>query len=108
VPMLIGTSHDFVRVWIGPKLLFTWFETQLTLQIPDDVSVARFDGHATYLGGQGGLALGYKHAFLAVELTIAESFGSARTTVTGFDPPSHDTKISTLIVYPSIGLMLEI
>ena len=108
VPLLIGTSHDFVRVWAGPKLLLTWFETQLTLQIPNDVSVARFDGHATYLGGQAGLALGYKHAFVAVELTIAESFGSARTTVAGFNPPSHETKISTLIVYPSIGIMIEI
>jgi hypothetical protein len=108
VPVLIGTSYDFLRVWIGPKLLLTWFETQLTLQIPDDVTVARFDGHATYLGGQGGLAVGYKHAFLAIELTIAESFGSARTTVAAFATPVHETKLSTLIVYPSIGLMLEI
>jgi hypothetical protein len=108
VPLLIGTARDFVRVWMGPKLLISWFETQLRLQIPNQVSVARFDGHATYLGGQAGLALGYKHAFLAVELTIAESFGSARTTVSGFDPPSHQTTLSTLIVYPSIGVMLEI
>jgi hypothetical protein len=108
VPLLIGTSRDFVRVWLGPKLLVTWFETQLTLKIPNDLTVARFDGHATYLGGQGGVALGYKHAFFALELTIAESFGSARTTVTGFDPPAHDTRLSTLIVYPSIGFMLEI
>ena len=108
VPILMGTSYDFLRVWIGPKLLFTWFETQLTLQIPDDVTVARFDGHATYAGGQAGLALGYKHAFLAIELTIAESFGTARTTVNAFATPVHETKLSTLIVYPSIGLMLEI
>jgi len=109
VPLLIGTSRDFVRVWVGPKLLVTWFETQLTLTIPNDaVSVARFDGHVTYLGGQGGLALGYRHAFVALELTIAESFGTARTTVTGFTPPSHDTQISTLIVYPSVGIMIEI
>ncbi len=109
IPLLIGTSRDWVRVWLGPKLLLTWFETQLTLKIPNQpVTVARFDGRATYIGGQGGLAIGYRHAFIALELTIADSFGTARTTVTGFDPPSHDTKISTLIVYPSFGIMLEI
>jgi hypothetical protein len=109
VPMLIGMSNDFVRLWCGPKLLLTWFETQLTLDIPQQsASVARFDGMVTYLGGQAGVALGYRHLFVAFELTIAESFGTARTTVTGFTPPSHDTQISTLVVYPSIGLMLEI
>ena len=109
VPLLIGTSRDFVRVWMGPKLLLTWFETQMSLNIPNQaVTVARFEGQATYLGGQGGLALGYKHAFIALELTIAESFGTAHTTVTAFNPPTHDTKISTLIVYPSFGIMLEI
>jgi hypothetical protein len=109
VPMLIGTSNDFMRVWCGPKLLLTWFETQLELDIPQQaVAVARFDGMATYLGGQAGVALGYRKVFVAFELTIAESFGTARTTVAGFTPPSHDTKIETLVVYPSIGLMLEL
>jgi hypothetical protein len=108
IPLLIGTSRDFVRVWMGPKLLLTWFETQMTLTTPNDVSAARFDGHATYLGGQAGLALGYKHAFLAIELTVAESFGTARTTVTGIASPTHDTQISTLIVYPSFGVMIEL
>jgi hypothetical protein len=108
VPLLIGTAHDFFRVWIGPKLLMTWFETQLTLDIPQQISVARFDGHATYLGGQGGLALGYKHAFVAFELTIAEAYGTATASITNFAQASHTTSISTLIVYPSVGLMLEL
>ena len=109
VPLLIGTSRDFFRVWVGPKLLLTWFETQMTLSIPNqDVSVARFDGMVTYLGGQGGLALGYRKVFFAVELTIADSFGSARTTVSGFTPPSHETRVSSLIIYPSVGLMVEL
>jgi hypothetical protein len=109
LPLLIGTSRDYLRVWVGPKLLVTWFETQLTLTIPNDTAaVARFDGRVTYLGGQGGLALGYRHAFVALELTIAESFGSARASVSTFTTPSHDINISTLIVYPSIGIMIEI
>ena len=109
VPLLIGTSRDFFRVWVGPKLLMTWFQTQMTLSIPnDDVSVARFDGMVTYLGAQAGFALGYRKAFFAVELTVADSFGSARTTVSGFTPPSHETKVSSVIVYPSVGLMVEL
>ena len=82
VPLLIGTSRDFFRVWVGPKLLMTWFHTDMTLSIPNDaVSVARFDGMVTYLGGQGGFALGYRKAFFAIELTVADSFGTARTSV---------------------------
>jgi hypothetical protein len=108
VPLLIGTSHDFYRVWVGPRLMMTWIDTQLTLRIPNDVSVARFDGMVTYLGGQGGFALGYRKVFFAVELTIADSFGTAHTTVTGFSPPTHDTRVSSLIVYPSVGIMLEL
>jgi hypothetical protein len=112
VPLLIGTAHDFYRVWVGPKLLVTWFETQMTLDIPNQAAVARFDGHATYLGGQGGFALGYRHLFVAAELTIAESFGTAHASISGFSTSSlssgHDTHISTLIVYPSVGLMVEL
>lgn len=109
VPLLIGTAHDFYRVWAGPKLLMTWFETQMTLDIPNQPAVARFDGHATYVGGQGGLALGYRHLFVAAELTIAESFGTAHASISGFSTASaHDTHISTLIVYPSVGLMVEL
>jgi hypothetical protein len=108
VPLLIGTARNYMRVWCGPKLLMSWFETQMTLNIPNDVSVVRFDGMATYLGGQAGFALGYRKVFFAMELTVADSFGTARTTVAGLTPPSHDTKVSTVIVYPSVGLMVEL
>src|SRR4051794_34263821 len=76
VPILAGTSRDWFRVWAGPKLLFTSFSTQLTLELPSETTVARFEGTATFVGGQGGIALGYRKLFLAFELTLMEAFGT--------------------------------
>jgi hypothetical protein len=106
IPLLIGTSRDFFRVWVGPKFMFTSFETQLTLKIPatSEMTVARFDGNAIWVGGQGGVAVGYRHVFLAFELTLAEGFGTAHFTAIGLNPPTHDTHLSSFIVFPSFGL----
>jgi hypothetical protein len=111
IPILIGTSRDYFRVWAGPKLLFTTFETQLTLTLPSETSVARFDGQAVFVGGQGGLALGYKRLFLAIELTLMQAMGTAHLTSAGpvpLDPPTHDSNVSAFTIFPSIGLMGEI
>jgi hypothetical protein len=109
VPVALGTSRDWFRVWVGPKILLTSFETQLTLSLPNQpATVARFDGKGAFLGGQGGVALGYRWLFLAVELTLAEAFGTAHVTAVGLDPPTHDTKLSGLTVFPTVGLIGEI
>src|SRR5215471_13335525 len=94
VGFLIGTRRDFMRVWVGPKALFTKFETELDLTLSGDQTLARFEGQAAFVGGQGGLALGYKHVFLAFELTLAEMFGTAHLTSPALNPPSHDTHLS--------------
>jgi hypothetical protein len=109
VPVALGTSRDWFRVWVGPKILLTSFETQLTLSLPNQpATVARFEGQGAFLGGQGGVALGYRWLFLAVELTLAEAFGTAHVTAVGLDPPTHDTKLSGLTVFPTVGLIGEI
>ena len=109
LPILIGTRRNWFRVWIGPKILLTKFETQLTLKLPnDDQTLARFEGNAAFVGGQAGLALGYKRLFLAFELTLAEAFGTAHLTAVALDPPTHDTALSTFTIFPSIGLIGEI
>src|SRR3954468_17962665 len=52
VPILLGTSREWYRVWLGPKLLFTGFDTQLSLTLPNQMTLARFEGTATFVGGQ--------------------------------------------------------
>jgi hypothetical protein len=107
VPILVGTSRDWYRVWAGPKLLVTSFSTELALKLPGDTTLARFDGTAAFVGGQGGFALGYRRLFVAFELTLAEALGSAHLTAVGLTPPTHDTHISSFTIFPSLGLMAE-
>jgi hypothetical protein len=108
IPILVGTSRDWFRVWAGPKILLSTFSTQLTLKLPPaERDLARFDGTASFLGGQGGAAIGYRKLFVAFELTLAEAFGTAHLTVVGLNPPTHDTKVSSFTIFPSFGLMGE-
>ena len=107
VPVLIGTSRDWFHVWAGPKVLFTTFSTELKLALPTDTTLASFDGTATFLCGQGGLALGYRWLFFAFELTLAEAIGTAHLASVGLAPPTHDTKISSFTIYPSVGVIAE-
>src|SRR4029077_343552 len=108
VPVLVGTSRSWFRVWAGPKFLYSHFSTALRLTIPGgEMQLASFEGHATYVGGQGGLAIGYRHLFFAVELTLAEAFGSASVTATSL-PEVRPVDFTGFIVYPAFGLIGEI
>lgn len=109
MPLLAGTSGDFFRVWAGPKLLLTTFQTQLTLTLPrEEALVARFDGTGIFVGGQAGAAFGYKHLFVAFELTLVQAIGTAHLTAPGLQPSTHDSHISAFTIFPSVGLMGEI
>jgi len=108
VPVLVGTSRSWYRIWAGPKLLWSHFATALRLSIPGgDTELASFEGQATYVGGQAGLALGYRHLFFGVELTLAEMFGSASVTATSL-PAVRPVDFSGFVVYPAFGLLGEI
>lgn len=107
VPLLVGTSSDWYRLWAGPKLMLTWFDARMALELPQERPVAGLDGTAYYLGGQAGVALGYRSVFFAIELTLASASGSARVASPTLDPSSRDTTVSTFLVYPSFGLMGE-
>jgi len=107
LPLLLGISGDFYRLWGGPKLLITSFGTSIKLDIPaiKTTELAKFDGRATYVGGQIGAALGYKKVFVAFELTLAQLFGNATTTILDKE---HKSTLGSFIVHPSFGLMIEI
>jgi hypothetical protein len=113
VPLQIGTSRNYYRVWGGPKFLYSHFSTAIKLSIPgvDTPDLASFEGHTLYYGGQVGFAIGYKYVFLAFELTLAEVSGRGNVQ-TAPDPRDgqavvHNTDISGFIIYPAFGLIGE-
>ncbi|MBC8133194.1 MAG: hypothetical protein H7X95_09465 [Deltaproteobacteria bacterium] len=107
VPILIGTSRSWFRVWTGPKFLYSRFDTSVAVTLPmNAVETGSLRGHATYVGAQGGFAVGYRHVFLGFELTLGQLSGSANV-ATMLSVPTPPTDISGFVVYPSFALMGE-
>lgn len=107
VPVLAGTSRSWYRVWIGPKLVHSRFGIGTRLVIPNETpEVARFDGATTFLGGVGGVAVGYQHVFLGLELTVGHISGSATADLTTAGV-ARSADLSGTIIYPTFGLMGE-
>jgi hypothetical protein len=112
VPLQIGTSRQYYRVWGGPKFLYSHFSTAIRLSIPgvSTPDLASFEGHTLYYGGQAGIAVGYRYVFFAIELTIAgiSGVGDVKTApVRNGEPLAHNTDISGYIIYPAVGLIGE-
>ncbi|XXX80163.1 hypothetical protein WMF30_15465 [Sorangium sp. So ce134] len=111
LPIQIGRAGTWYRVWGGPRLMFTTFGTSLAVDLPaftgypGERELASFSGTGLYVGGQAGVALGYKHVFLGFELTLAEIFSSGELAVLGERVVEVD--LDSFIIYPSMGLMLE-
>jgi hypothetical protein len=112
VSLQIGTSRSFYRVWGGPKVLYSRFDTAMRLSVPGvpTPDLATFEGHAIYYGGLAGIAVGYRHVFLALELTVAELVGSADVTAVmtaANEPVARSADLSGLVFYPTFGFMGE-
>lgn len=114
-PLQIGTSRSWFRVWAGPKFLYSHFTTALRLSIPgiSTPDLASFEGHTIYYGGQGGVALGYRHVFFAVELTMAQISGTGTVTTAsdprdgGQVPIARGANLDGFVIYPTFGLIGE-
>lgn len=108
VPLLFGTHGDWYRLWGGPKGMFTTFGTKISLAssfLSQGQELASFDGTAFYLGGQAGVALGYKHVFFGVELSMAYLAATAEVKAQGKSVRSAD--LDSFIVAPGFALMTE-
>ncbi len=106
--LLVGTSRSWFRVWTGPKLVCTRFDTRLRAELyMDEQQLATFQGHGLYYGGQGGVALGYEKLFLGIELTPMGLSGTASTSTTTLANGARATDISGFVVYPAVALMGE-
>jgi hypothetical protein len=107
-PMLVGRHGDFYRLWAGPRLLASSFRTALRLDLSSVggpmPSLAQATGQTLFAGGVGGVALGWKHLFLAFELTVVRLFGSADLEAFG---QRTNVDLGGWIVYPGLGLLGE-
>jgi hypothetical protein len=111
IPVALGVHGDWYRLWVGPRLVLSKFSTALELNLPaaggsgPQTILASVDGHATFVGGQGGVALGYKHLFVGLELTIVQLISTAHLNLPG---QRQDADLGGLIIYPGIALMGEL
>jgi len=112
VPLVFGTQGSWYRLWGGPRFMYTRFGTELKLAIPEvpgvtggRAEVASFGGNGFYVGGQAGVAVGYKYVFLAFELTVVRLLMNGNLDV--LNKPVASLDLSSNIVYPAIGLMGE-
>jgi hypothetical protein len=108
---LVGKHADWYRWWVGPKLLFTTYGTELVFEHPipgagggNTQVLASLDGVGAYVGGQLGMAVGYKHVFAAFELTYAKFWTNAKLELLS---ERHDTNLQTSIVSPGFALLFE-
>ena len=110
VPLLVGTHASWYRLWGGPRLLFSHFDAAMRLNLPAaagspaETELASVQGGAIFVGGQGGVALGYRNLFLGFELTIVRLVSSAHLQAAG---KSEDVDLGGLIIYPGLALMGE-
>ncbi len=112
VPLVFGTQGSWYRLWGGPRFMYTRFGTELKLAIPEIPGVtsgrtelASFGGNGFYVGGQAGVAVGYKYVFLAFELTFVRLLMNGNLDV--LNKPVATLDLSSNVVYPAIGLMGE-
>ncbi len=111
VPIVFGTRGSWYRLWGGPRFMYTRFGTELKLEIEASSTVsaktelASFSGNGFYVGGQAGVAVGYKYVFLAFEFTFVRLIMNGDLSV--LQKPVEKFDLSSNIVYPSLGLMGE-
>jgi hypothetical protein len=112
IPVVFGTRGSWYRLWGGPRFMYTRFGTELKLTLPEipgvspgEVQLASFGGNGFYVGGQAGVAVGYKYVFLGFELTFVRLIMNGNLEV--LQKPVTNIDLSSNIVYPALGLMGE-
>lgn len=97
VPLIFGRRLGRLgRVWLGPKYIYGQVHVDAALQNVDGTLAVDTSVH--YLGGFGGLALGYAKVFFIAELTVMNMFA---------DPVllGQPTDVGGIMVMPAFGVM---
>jgi hypothetical protein len=109
-PILVGKHASWYRLWGGPRILLSRFDAGLRLNLPAaagapaETVVASVDGTTAFLGGQGGVAVGYAHLFVGFELTIVQLISTGHLKLAN---QAQDVDLGGLIIYPGVALMGE-
>jgi hypothetical protein len=110
IPIVAGTHGSWYRLWGGPRLLLARYTTAMNLNLPAtgatpaEVVAASVKGTATFIGAQGGFAIGYAHLFVALELTIVQLISTAELRAAN---QGQDADLGGTIVYPGFAVMGE-
>lgn len=114
LPVAFGRRASWYRVWGGPRLMFTWADTGLALNLPATADTpartlaASGETRGVYWGGQAGLAFGYRGVFIGMELTLVQFTGEASVeTTAGGTASSRTVDVDTFVVFPGLALMAE-
>jgi hypothetical protein len=109
LPMLFGWSNEIWHFWFGPKFVLSFVSTGLTFRDmgPVDDTPERVDASATnfYYVAHVGAAVGFRHIWVALELTIGGIGGAADISPQGGE--KFEAGYSGLVLYPALGLLLQ-
>jgi hypothetical protein len=111
-----GWSGVVGHVWFGPKVVITAYESSARVEITETCNpTAEISGGGGYLSGALGGAIGYKYAWLGLELTTG--YMAQNTTVSGrlncpeISPEDQDFEedvdANGVIVGAELGLIVQ-
>lgn len=109
LPLLFGWSNEIWHFWFGPKLQLSFVGTAMRFRTSPSEPQTEIEASGTnlfYLLQVGG-AVGYKHVWIAIELTIGGIAGGATITDVTADEELVDASYSGVQVYPAFALLLE-
>lgn len=105
VPVLAGKHGSWYRLWAGPRFIYSTFSASLKLTLPNQTpQIAAVDGSGVYVGGLGGLAVGYRWIFIGFELSVTKLISTAHMQLGG---DTQDKDLSSLVIVPGFALMGE-
>jgi len=110
VSMVFGKKSPFHRIWGGPRLVVSRFDSRVAVRAPGQAGavaskdVASVSGSGNTVVLQGGVAVGYELLFVGFELSVARLFGSATMDVFG---RRVDTETDTWVIYPGVAILGE-
>ena len=110
LPLHFGYSGQIFHLWGGPKAVFARYGAEFGVCARRSEgrcarwANAQMDGTAAYLGGQIGIAIGYRRAWLAAELTVARLGMNADMAVRDREVNEERTLgLEGLVVSPAVG-----
>lgn len=105
LPLALGQRSDYLRWWVGPRLVYWRSATAVSLRVPQrPIEVASARAGGLTLGGQAGLALGYRKVFLGAEVTLAQAVGGADLRYLG---ATTEVPLGSFILCPALMILGE-